>query len=110
MAQSEELKDKLVIEDSFINKMLANPQYLSAFPFLKQYAAAAKAQTSGCRPCGNQKGRTKAIDYTEIKRTLASMPPDKQAKLLQLAKAKSVRLIYRNRTGEITKLTINARS
>ncbi len=103
-------KDKQIIEDGFINKMLGNPQYLAAFPFLKQYAAAAKANAQSCGSCGNQKARNKSIDYTEIKRTLAAMPPDKHIKLLQLTKAKSVRLIYRNRRNEPVKLTIAAKA
>ncbi len=105
-----ELRDKVVIEDAYIHKMLNNPQYLIAFPFLRPYAAAAKALAASCGRCGNRKARAKAIDYTEIKRSLAAMPPDRQAQLLQLAKTKSVRLVYRNRAGQVVKMTINAKA
>lgn len=106
----EQLRDMLVIEDEFIHKMLLNPQYLAAFAFLKQWAAVAKANDLACRKCGNQKGRTKAIDYTQIKRTLAGMPADKHAKLLQLAKARAVRLWYLNGRNEKVKLTITGKA
>lgn len=105
MAKPIVLKEQQVIEDAFIHKMLLNPKYLAAFPFLKQYASIAKS----CGTCG-QKGRTKAIDFTEIKRTLVAMPPEKQAQLIQMAQAKSVRIIYRNRNGEVVKFTINAKA
>jgi hypothetical protein len=103
---AEPLREKFVIEEAFIHKMLKNPQYLAAFPFLRQYAAQVKKMELACGSCGNRKARTKSIDYTAIKQTLASMPPDKQAKLLQLAKAKSVRMLYRNQRNEVIKLTI----
>lgn len=102
-----ELRELLVIEDTFIHKMLTDPRYLTEFQFLKQYAATAKAVEASCRRCGNQKARTKSIDYGEIKRTLAAMPRDKQARLLDLAGARSVRLVFKNRKNEVVKLTIN---
>ncbi len=107
---AEQLRDMVVIEDEFIHKMLLNPKYLAAFPFLKQWAAAAKAYEAACRTCGNKKARTKAVDYTAIKKTLAAMPADKHAKLLELAKAKAVRLWFLNGRNERVKLTINARA
>lgn len=104
-----DLKDRQVIEDGFINKMLTNPQYLAAFPFLKQYAAAAKAQQAGCGRCG-RKAQSRAVDYTAVKQTLAAMPPDGHAKLLQLTRSRSVLLVYRNRVGKVVKLVISARA
>lgn len=104
---AEQFRDKVVIEDQFINKMLTNPLYTTAFPFLKQWAAVAKANEAACRGCGNRKGRTKAIDYTAIKRTLVAMPADKQRKLLDLAKANSVRIWFVNERKETVKVTIN---
>ena len=93
----------LVIEDGFINKMLANPRYLIAFPFLKQYAA--KAPKRSCGGCG-RKSSQKSIDYTEIKRTLVAMPTAHKAKLLDLTGRQSVRIFYRDRHGKVNKLTI----
>jgi len=102
-----ELRDLLVIEDSFIHKMLADPKYVSEFPFLRQYAAQAKSQAATCGRCGNRKARSKAIDYTEIKRSLAAMPAQKKARLLELSNARAVRLIYKNLRNEVVKMTIN---
>lgn len=104
-----EIRDRLVIEDAFIHKMLHHPQYLAAFPFLRQYAVAIKNQGSSCGSCG-RKNRAKAIDYTEIKRTLAAMPPAKQAQLLQLARTRSVSLVYRDRNNKLVKLTIEGKA
>jgi hypothetical protein len=100
-----ELKDRQVIEDAFITKMLLNPAYTTTFPFLRPYAAALRTNQAGCGRCG-RKAAAKAVDYTEIKRTLAAMPKDKQADLLRLTKARSVRLVYRNRAGAVVQLDI----
>lgn len=100
-------RELVVVEDAFIHKMLAHPAYLKAFPFLKQYAAAARA-AGGCGGCG-RKARVKAVDYTEVKRTIAAMPRPKQAELLALAGAKAFRLVYRDRQNRVVKLTVSAK-
>ncbi len=101
-----ELRDRVVIDDGFIEAMLRGNSYLKAFPWLRRYASRARTGT-GCGSC-RRKAAAAAVDYGAIKRSLASMPKADQRRLLELAQARSVKLVYRNAEAQVVNLVIES--
>ncbi len=93
----------LIVEDGVIHRMLRSPVCLTAFPFLRQYVALLKP--TGCGGC-RRKAANKSIDFTAIKRALAAMPAALQSRLLDILGTPAVRLVFRDMTGKIIKITI----
>ena len=94
------LRDLQVVDDGFIAKMLTNPNWSAAFPFLRRHAALFKASAS-CGTC--KKGsRPEKVSLSEVKQAIAHLPSDLQARFKELAMVKQVRVVYRT-SGNLIK-------
>jgi hypothetical protein len=97
------MQDLVIVENSTIGSMLADPDVVSQLPCLQNAAAASPAK-KGCGKCG-RKNTAKAAEYTGIKNCLAGMSSNGKRKLKTLLHAKKVRIMYLNNSGRIIKLT-----
>lgn len=82
----------VVVDDAQLAGMAANPQFVSAFPFLASVAQAGKAR-GGCGGCGRA-ARDRAQVYESAKAALANLGADGKRRLKQLLNAQSVRIRY----------------
>ena len=94
----------VIIENSTIAGMLANPQMVSELPCLSNAQKQMTASKSGCGRCG-RKNRTQTAQYTRIKQCLAGMGSGGKRKLKSLLNAHKVRIVYANGRGKTVKLT-----
>ncbi len=97
------MKDKQILDDHFIGRMLVSKRFRQAFPFLETHARKARSKPSGCGSCGSGRAAT-SPNYDAIKRTLAALSNPKRKELLELAGAKSAVLLYRDERGRTGRL------
>lgn len=92
-----------IVDDGFVVKMLANPNWAAAFPFLRRYASIL-ASDSSCGSC-HKRTTPQRTSLMEIKMAVANLPVVQQLRFKEMARAKMVCVIYRdaqNNTRTIT--------
>lgn len=99
----------LIIDDSMAVSLITDTRITQAIPALKIAADKAKSRGAvpvrgGCRPC-QAKARNVAIDLMHIKKAAAQLPDADRRKLKELLDTDKIRLIYRNDSNVLVRLT-----
>jgi hypothetical protein len=97
-------KTLVIIENSTIAGMLADPHMVSEFPCLANAQKQMTSTKSGCGRCG-RKNRTQTAQYSRVKQCLAGMGSAGKRKLKTLLDAHKIRIVYPNGAGRMVKLT-----
>jgi len=97
------MQELVIIENSTVAAMLADPKIVSQVPCL-QNINKASAKKSGCSKCG-RKNSVKAAEYTGIKNCIAGMSSNNKRAIKKILNANKVRIVYLNNSGRIIKLT-----
>lgn len=93
----------VVLEDSTLRSMMANPDFGKAFPFLGLANKPAGTTKSLC--CGRARANKNVTDLNTIKARIASLPTPQKAQMKSMLRAQKVRLYFRNSEGKMVKMT-----
>jgi hypothetical protein len=93
------IRNTIVIENSTIDALVANPTFQREFPYLTALVRP-KPVKVGCRRC-MKKQRATLAEYREFKNTLAVMAPQDKVRLKQLLDCKQVRVIHVNAANRV---------
>jgi hypothetical protein len=106
-----QLRHLVVLEDSQLAAMAANPTILHEFPFL---GAITRAQTQvqatvtkkRCGKCrGTNQARAQAL--ANVRQIIGGMPSDRKRRMRELLNAKQIRVVWRKPNGAREVLTIS---
>lgn len=89
----------LMLEESVINSMAGNPNFVREFPFLKNVTTAGRKRT-GCGKC-NRKASRRVQSVNAAKQQIISMGKENKVRLKKLLRAEKVRV----RVGEAGRVT-----
>lgn len=89
----------LVIEESVLNSMASNPNFITEFPFLKNVSSNKSART-GCGRC-NRRASRRVQAVNAAKQQIVQMGKEKKVRLKKLLRAEKVRI----RVGEGGRVT-----
>ncbi len=90
----------VILDEGRISKILTNPAFVKAFPFMKAASIAAQKKS-----CCRRSTVNKAKDYTALKRVIAGLPKAKKDELKKLLGADEVKMTYLNLKKVKTDLT-----
>lgn len=89
----------LMLEESVINSMAGNPNFVKEFPFLKNVSTSVGKRT-GCGKCNRRPSR-RVQAVNAAKQQIVSMGKEKKVRLKKLLRAEKVRV----RVGEAGRVT-----
>jgi phytoene dehydrogenase-like protein len=91
----------VVVENSVIDRLVANEAFRSAFPYLASLAQVRPAPARpGCRRC-LKKQRAALTSYRAFKNHLAAMTPQDKARFKQFLDCRQVRVVHVNAANRI---------
>ena len=92
----------VTIENATIDRMAADPKFLTEFPFLN-VVKTVSASRGGCGRCRKKRAQNNA--YATAKTALAGMDGTKKLKLKEMLQAEKVQISYAVGSGKVTRLT-----
>jgi hypothetical protein len=101
------IKKLVVIDDSMLQALARQPQYVREFPFLKQVSDNAPKKKRGCGSCGGAvKATTNRLQeaLNQAKLALVSMADDRKRTLKSLLNTQQARVVYKS-GSKVSKLT-----
>lgn len=92
------------VSDDILMRIMRNPNFTAAFPFLGTTISRATAPKGlGCGGCA-KKNRTRQVDLNLVRRQLSELAPTQKAKLKQLFNTRQVVIRYLKPNGQKIKI------
>jgi hypothetical protein len=99
------MRDLVVLEDSTILSLLADPAYAETIPCFINKKDLFKTGNVGCGACAKKRQDKQRAAMAQIKSCLAGMSDQKKKELKTLLNTAKVRVVYASNSGSVVQLT-----
>lgn len=93
-------RDLVVLEDSMLNAILADPRYMTAIPCLQTGKQALDTVGKRCGRCNRKRKTLRAEAFTQLRSCIAGLRGEQAASLKKLLGAKQVRVLQPGGRGQ----------